>query len=60
MERSVIVKHVREGRSRIILTLVLLFVAAFELFVLGSPDWQYYVLLLLAIPVIFVLVYYRK
>ena len=60
MKREIIVKHVSRGRKKIILTFALLLVAGLELYILGSPEWQSILLFLLAIPVLFVLVYYRK
>jgi hypothetical protein len=52
-------EKVRSERLKILATLVLLFVAAVELYALGYPEWHSYILIVLTIPVIFVLVYYR-
>lgn len=51
---------VRKKRIKILVTLILLIVAAIELYILGFPEWNSYLLLILAIPIIFVLIYYRK
>ena len=58
--REEIVEKVHAERIKILATLILLFVAAIELYSFGFPEWQSYLLLILTIPIIFVLVYYRK
>ena len=53
-------EKVHKERMKILATLVLLVVASIELYSFGFPEWQSYLLLVLTIPIIFVLLYYRK
>ena len=59
LPKEEIVKKVRRQRIKILATLALLIVAAIELYVVGFPEWQSYLLLVLTLPIIFVLAYYR-
>ncbi len=58
--REEISERVRAERLKILLTLALLIVASIELYSLGFPEWESYIFLALTIPVVFVLIYYRK
>lgn len=60
MPKEEIVDKVHKERIKILATLILLVVAAVELYIIGFPEWQTYLLLILTVPIIIVLIYYRK
>jgi F0F1-type ATP synthase assembly protein I len=60
MPREEIVDKVHKQSIKILATLILLIVAAAELYIIGFPEWQSYLLAALTIPIIIVLIYYRK
>lgn len=59
LPKEEITKKIHKERIKILATLILLIVAAVELYVIGFPEWQFYLLLILTLPIIFVLIYYR-